>query len=703
MKKIFFALAALVAMTMTSCVRDESSYFHLTDVKGVVINEVYTFSNQSEIEDLDWIELSNTTNEDIDLTDVLMWEGGGSEEAWKFPEGSVIKAKGFFLVECDKYGLHSNPVKYPAWGLSKGPDEFVVLANSDYKVIDEVKLPSLNEGETYGRVTDGDAKWQIFQAGTPGAKNEGPARGEFVNTSGLFINEVYHDNSDIFDAASWDPSVDFIEIYNSTDQPMDISGFEVYDDTETDEKKYVVPEGTVIPAKGFLTWDVYKENLNGPAFGLGAGGDWVFIYKPGKSELVDKIEIPAFAKDSGLRDNGYTVGRKPDGSATLVIFKEATKNASNNDAEVLREITAPEQPGQPEEPGQPDQPVVPAKVVFNELCGNKVEYSAFDGKNKFIELYNAGTEEVSLEGWTIRKYASDATDVAGVYNNCWVAVEGIKIAAGGYLVLAADQEDPALGFNAGLSAKKGVKFELVDPQGNVVDKFVRGEDVDPFGEEPLSENKEASYSRVPNGTGTFAYAAPTPGAANGESTGEIEGYTPSETPSTPSEPEKPAKAEVVFNELCGNKAYDGQKFIELYNLGTAEVDLKGWTIRKYAADAVDVAGKYNNCWVAVDGIKIAAGGYLVLAADQTDPTLGFNAGLSAKKGVKFELVDPQGNVVDKFVRGTDADPFEEEPLSENKEASYSRVPNGTGDWAYAAPTPGAANGEKTEDIEGYNK
>ena len=86
-----------------------------------------------------------------------------------------------------------------------------------------------------------------------------------------------------------------------------------------------------------------------------------------------------------------------------------------------------------------------------------------------------------------------------------------------------------------------------------------------------------------------------------------------------------------------------------------------------------------------------------------DPTLGFNAGLSAKKGVKVELVDASGKVVDKFVRGTDADPFEEEPLSENKEASYSRVPDGTGDWAYAAPTLSTANGEKTGDIEGYNK
>ena len=689
MKKIFLALAVLVAAV--SCVKDESQYFRITDVSGVVINEVYTFSNQSEADDLDWIELYNTTDQDIDLEGVLMWESGGAEEAWAFPKGSIIKAKGYFVVDSDKYGLLNDPVNHPAWGLSKGPDEIMVLANNDMRIIDEVDLPSLNEGETYGRVTDGSSDWQVFQTGTKGAKNEGPARPEFVNTLGLYINEVYHDNSDVYFATGWDSSVDFIELYNATDADLDISGFEIYDDTQADDKKYVIPAGTVVPAKGFLTYDVYKENPAGPAFGLGAGGDWVFIFKPGKSELVDQIEVPAFSKDSGLRDNGYTFGRKPDGSTNLVIFAQATKNASNNNAAVLEGAVTPE----PEKPAPSA-----ATVVFNELCGNK----AYDGQ-KFIELYNNGTVEVSLAGWTIRKYAPDATDVAGKYNNCWVATDGIKIAAGGYLVLAADQTDPTLGFNAGLSAKKGVKFELVDAAGNVVDRFVRGTDADPFEEEPLSENKEASYSRVPNGTGSFAYAVPTPGAANGESTGEIEGYTPSETPSTPSEPEKPAPsaATVVLNELCGNKAYDGQKFIELYNTGNAEVSLAGWTIRKYAPDATDVAGKYNNCWVATDGIKIAAGGYLVLAADQTDPTLGFNAGLSAKKGVKFELVDAAGNVVDRFVRGTDADPFEEEPLSENKEASYSRVPNGTGTFAYAAPTPGAANGESTGEIEGYTK
>lgn len=334
MKKVFYAIAAMAALSSMSCVKDDDSQTPVTDIEGVVINEVYTFSDQSEADDLDWIELYNTTDGDIDLTGALMWEGGGPEEAWKFPKGSVIKAGGYLVVDCDKYGLLNDSVKYPAWGLSKGPDEFVVLANSDLGIVDEVVLPSMNENESYGRVEDGSSDWKIFKSGTKGTRNEGPGREEFSNTAGLFINEVYTDNSDEFHASGWDASVDFIEFYNATDQDIDITGYKIYDDKHEDESSYAFPAGTIVPAKGFFTVDVYKENTSGPSFGLGVGGDWVFLYNP-SGEKIDEIEIPSLSKDSGLRDHGYTFGRMPDGSYNLVWFATATKNSSNNNAEVL--------------------------------------------------------------------------------------------------------------------------------------------------------------------------------------------------------------------------------------------------------------------------------------------------------------------------------------------------------------------------------
>ena len=64
----------------------------------------------------------------------------------------MIPANGFLVIECDKEGLHADPVNYPSWGLSKN-DEIIVLADADFNVIDEVTTPSLSENETYGRKT----------------------------------------------------------------------------------------------------------------------------------------------------------------------------------------------------------------------------------------------------------------------------------------------------------------------------------------------------------------------------------------------------------------------------------------------------------------------------------------------------------------------------------------------------------------------
>lgn len=154
------------------------------------------------------------------------------------------------------------------------------------------------------------------------------------------------------------------------------------------------------------------------------------------------------------------------------------------------------------------------------------------------------------------------------------------------------------------------------------------------------------------------------------------------------EPEKEPEYEtkVVLNELCGNKP----KFIELYNIGEGVADISGWKMIK---------NNNEDVWTAPQGTTIPVGDYLVLLADKTDPAEGFDAGFSAKKEVKIELFDAEGKLVDVFLRGKDTNPMEEAALPENEEASFSRVPNGTGEFVYAAPTQGKANGSKTGDIE----
>lgn len=315
----------------------------LTTLLGkIVINEVYTFGDQSTKEDLDWIELYNSTDAAIDLSGLKLWEGGGRGEAWEIPAGTTIAAGGLLVIESDKDGLYADPTKYPAWGLSKGPSEYIVLARGNMAVLDSIALPSMNANESYGRKTDGASDWQIFAQFTKGTTNEGDARVEIENTVGIYVNEVYTDNSDATGITSWDATIDFIELYNATDAAIDISGWYIYDDKATiGDGAYQIPAGTSVPAKGFLTYNVDKNitDGSGPTFGLGVSGDWVNLHNG--TEIVDQMEIPGLTKAAdatdgiGERDFGYTYGRITDGGSTLGWFTEASKNASNNGKALL--------------------------------------------------------------------------------------------------------------------------------------------------------------------------------------------------------------------------------------------------------------------------------------------------------------------------------------------------------------------------------
>ncbi len=163
---------------------------------------------------------------------------------------------------------------------------------------------------------------------------------------------------------------------------------------------------------------------------------------------------------------------------------------------------------------------------------------------------------------------------------------------------------------------------------------------------------------------------------------------------------------IVLNELSG-----ADKFIELYNTTDAEVSLEGCYLVKY--DSSKEGGK-STTWTGAAGMKIAAGGYVVLEssdlgdeAEDGDPNYKyesenhiFKGGLSGKKNVFIELYNAKDEKLSEFKRGEEGAGWNKvEPFENNKTNTFSRVPNGTGDWAYAAPTKGAANGEKTGDIE----
>jgi hypothetical protein len=163
---------------------------------------------------------------------------------------------------------------------------------------------------------------------------------------------------------------------------------------------------------------------------------------------------------------------------------------------------------------------------------------------------------------------------------------------------------------------------------------------------------------------------------------------------------------VVLNELSG-----ADKFIELYNTTDKEISLEGVYLVKY--DSSKEGGK-STTWTGAKGMTIAAKGYVVLeSSDLSDPAEDgdpayvyesanhvFKGGLSGKKNVFIELYNANDEKLSEFKRGDEGAGWNQvSGFNNDKKHTFSRVPDGTGPWAYADPTKGAANGAKVAEIE----
>lgn len=139
-------------------------------------------------------------------------------------------------------------------------------------------------------------------------------------------------------------------------------------------------------------------------------------------------------------------------------------------------------------------------LVLNELNGN----------DKFIEIFNAGTEPVNMNGVYIEK--------DGLLN--WESDNTVTVNPGDYLVLWSEDvvlDHPEVPdsriFHSGLSAKKNIRIQLFTPEGVSIDDFNL---INIDANDPAYIPAPGSYSR--NVDGKWYYANATPGAVNVQGT-----------------------------------------------------------------------------------------------------------------------------------------------------------------------------------------
>lgn len=277
------------------------------------------------------------------------------------------------------------------------------------------------------------------------------------------------------------------------------------------------------------------------------------------------------------------------------------------------------------------------EIAFNEIAWMGSSASVND---EWMELKNNSLREVDLSGWQIKNSDESIKIVFG---------SGEKILAGGLFLLERTDDTSAPHVAAdkiyvGAMSNSGGWLKFFDATCNLVDEVDATASWESFGGDNTSkktlERKVGDLSWQ-----TSEFVGGTPRAKNSEpivqtppstpppeqptstptpqpelqppsistSSPQATSTPPSEVPPPPP-PQNQTAAKVLISELmAGSSGSSDYEFIEIYNSGSAAIDLTGWTMKKKTS-----SGSESTLVVAsrLEGKSILPGKYLLLAHEE---------------------------------------------------------------------------------------
>ena len=443
---------------------------------AVALSEIM-ISNKGSVPDNlggypDYIELHNGSTERADISGYGLSDSLLEGAKYVFPAGTVLEPGAYVVVWCGgeaEDGMHA-PFK-----LSAG--EEAVLFDASGRPLDTAVLNSVDSGMVLRR--EGEVWTQAKPCPGYPKTEEGMAEYEAslkeTEDIGLYINEFMASNATTI-CDSFGSYSDWIELYNSTDTDMDISGFGISDNL-SQPMKYRFPDGTTIAAKGYLVVfcsgneGMQNGELHAP-FGLRSyGEDVVIANRAGR--IIDSYSFKN-------QETDVSMARIPDGAG---------------------EFQSNSQPS----PGYPNTGAgYSAFDAANRLPLGGVYISEFGGStgsvaSDWVELHNSTGSAVSLAGYGISNNPKNPAK--------WLFPD-ISIEPGEYLLLyATGSADKAQKKNLKLNfciSSTGEALFFFDPNGKLIDKLSAGRM-----KSGQSYGRDGSDNR-------FYYAEPTPGAQNGK-------------------------------------------------------------------------------------------------------------------------------------------------------------------------------------------
>ena len=385
----------------------------------------------------DWVEIENTSDRDFNVSGYRLSDDV-TQARYAFPVGTVIPAGGRIVVWCSKD--HTGAL-YAPFSLKKQGGESLLLMNSANTVLDQIETLHARRNCSFIRLEDDS--FTVSAEPTPGYPNTEEGRKAYLDLgehadSPLRLSEVMA-AAEFYAAPNGQPC-DWIEVENTSDAPLDISGMHLSD--KEGQARYTFPEGTVLPAGGLaVVWCAGDDSLGTDyaSFRLSRQGGETVILSNAAGISVDRVTLPYMADDASY-------ARMPGGWTATVQATPGFPNDEDGYAQWLRSI------------GMGDMRVIVTEVVSKNDSGLTDE----DGDHSdWIELYNEGTMTVSLKGWCL----SDDPDKP----DRWTLPD-VQLAPGEYLVVFASGKDRQEGrLHTSFSLSVGETVILMTPVGTVAD------------------------------------------------------------------------------------------------------------------------------------------------------------------------------------------------------------------------------------------
>ncbi|MDM4763851.1 lamin tail domain-containing protein [Galbitalea sp. SE-J8] len=258
---------------------------------AVKINEV-----ESNGDTNDWVELKNTGATSVDISGWILRDNVDTD-ALPVPAGTTLAPGALYTLNTDD-AANSGPADF---GLGAADSARLYLPNGT-TLIDE-RSWTAHASVTLGMCTS-TATWGPTTVSTKNAPNI------CAPEDGIRINEV-ESNGD---------TNDWVELYNAGPTGVDISGWILRDNKDTDALP--VPASTTLAPGAFFTLVTDDAANDGtPAnFGLGAP-DSARLFLPDGTTLID-----GYAWDTHA---GTTYGRCPDGTGAFVTTVASSKGGAN--------------------------------------------------------------------------------------------------------------------------------------------------------------------------------------------------------------------------------------------------------------------------------------------------------------------------------------------------------------------------------------